>query len=408
MAVGCLSAAILGYELVLMRLFSIVGWSSFAAMVISIALLGFGASGTALALLRRPLLARFEGAFAAFAALFAATAVAGFAAALRVPFNPLAIVWEPRQLAWLALDYALLVPPLEGAARASEPSRAGGSRDARPGASRRLGDAGAGGGAVGAADPRAPGAAPAALRAWVAPYFLALGLAFLLVEIAFIERFTLFLGHPLHAVAVALAGFLAFAGAGSALAPRLERALGRHAVRAAVLAIPAVALGYLPLLPPLFGAAIGWPVGAKVALALALIAPLAAPMGAPFPLGIARAARGPRARTRTSCPGPGASTAAPRSRRRSWPRCWPRASASPASSSSPSRSTGPRPSSCPGPRARRRRIGGERDGARPPPGAHGGRAPHDDHARPRLTGGRAWSSCDVNRPPRPDPGEDHA
>ena len=33
-------------------------------------------------------------------------------------------------------------------------------------------------------------------------YFLLLGLAFLFVEIAFIQRFVLFLGHPIHAVAV--------------------------------------------------------------------------------------------------------------------------------------------------------------------------------------------------------------
>ena len=133
--------------------------------------------------------------------------------------------------------------------------------------------------------------APGARRGWVAPYFLALGLAFLLVEIAYIERFTLFLGHPLHAVAVVLAGFLAFAGAGSVLAPRLERALGGHAVGAAALGIAAVALGYLLVLPPLFGALITWPDAAKVAVSLALIAPLAALMGMPFPLGIAAAAR---------------------------------------------------------------------------------------------------------------------
>ena len=111
LAVGVLSAAILAYELVLMQLFSITGWSSFAAMVISVALLGFGASGTALALLQHRLLPRFEATFAACAALFALTAVAGFALSLRVPFNPLAIIWEPRQFGWLAANYALLIPP---------------------------------------------------------------------------------------------------------------------------------------------------------------------------------------------------------------------------------------------------------------------------------------------------------
>jgi spermidine synthase len=56
---------------------------------------------------------------------------------------------------------------------------------------------------------------PTAARWRILIYFTALGLAFLFIEIAFIQRFTLFLGHPLYAVAVVLAAFLIFAGAGS-------------------------------------------------------------------------------------------------------------------------------------------------------------------------------------------------
>ena len=52
-AIGLISAAILAFEVLLMRLYAIVGWHHFAYMMISIALLGFGASGTALALARR-------------------------------------------------------------------------------------------------------------------------------------------------------------------------------------------------------------------------------------------------------------------------------------------------------------------------------------------------------------------
>ena len=44
LGVAVVSAAILAYEVLLMRLFSIVGWHHFAYMIISIALLGFGAS----------------------------------------------------------------------------------------------------------------------------------------------------------------------------------------------------------------------------------------------------------------------------------------------------------------------------------------------------------------------------
>ncbi|MCH8276502.1 MAG: spermidine synthase-like protein, partial [Bacteroidetes bacterium] len=59
-AVGVLSAAVIAFELVLMQLLSIVQWHHFAYMVISVALLGFGASGTLIAIARKWLLDRFD------------------------------------------------------------------------------------------------------------------------------------------------------------------------------------------------------------------------------------------------------------------------------------------------------------------------------------------------------------
>ncbi|MCD6406641.1 hypothetical protein J7L81_02055 [Candidatus Aerophobetes bacterium] len=47
-----ISLSLLSYEIVLMRIFSITSWSHFAYMIISIALLGFGASGSFLFLFR--------------------------------------------------------------------------------------------------------------------------------------------------------------------------------------------------------------------------------------------------------------------------------------------------------------------------------------------------------------------
>ena len=128
----------------------------------------------------------------------------------------------------------------------------------------------------------------------VSAYFLALGLAFLFIEIAYLQWFILFLGHPLYSVAVVLAGFLVFAGLGSAAAPWLDRRLGVERLRApavAVIGIAAIALAYLLALPEIFARLIGLGDAAKIALSLALIAPLAFFMGMPFPLGIARAAR---------------------------------------------------------------------------------------------------------------------
>ena len=52
-ALSLLSMSVVSYEIQLMHFFSIVQWQHFATMVISIALLGFGASGTLLTLFRR-------------------------------------------------------------------------------------------------------------------------------------------------------------------------------------------------------------------------------------------------------------------------------------------------------------------------------------------------------------------
>ena len=125
----------------------------------------------------------------------------------------------------------------------------------------------------------------------IAVYFTAIGLAFLFVEIASIQRFTLFLAHPLYAIGVVLAGFLVFAGVGSGIAPALEQRLAGErigALGAAIGAIVLLATLYILALPPLFVALIALPDLAKIALSLALIAPLALFMGMPFPLALAR------------------------------------------------------------------------------------------------------------------------
>jgi hypothetical protein len=125
-------------------------------------------------------------------------------------------------------------------------------------------------------------------------YFFLLGLAFLFIEMAFIQKFILFLANPLYSVAVVLAGFLVFAGLGSVSAPWVARRLGRgsaFAVLAIVAGIAATALVYLWLMPQVFGRFMGLPDAARVCISLVLIAPLAFLMGMPFPLGLRRLAR---------------------------------------------------------------------------------------------------------------------
>ncbi|MBI2310917.1 MAG: SAM-dependent methyltransferase [Betaproteobacteria bacterium] len=131
-------------------------------------------------------------------------------------------------------------------------------------------------------------------RGRVAAYFLGIGLGFMFLEIAFIQKFILFLAHPLYAVAVVLCAFLVFAGLGSLLSrsvvTALERATDRP-LRWVAAAIGAFALAYIFVLPPLFRELMGLPGLSKVAISVAAIAPLAFLLGLPFPTGLARVGR---------------------------------------------------------------------------------------------------------------------
>ena len=132
----------------------------------------------------------------------------------------------------------------------------------------------------------------------VLAYFGALGLGFLLLEIAFLQKFILLLHHPLYAAAVVLASFLLSAGMGSAFAQRYAGTLrDRRVMTLAGAGIIATGLVYLLLLPPVMALAASWPPFARILLSIALIAPLGFAMGMPFPLGLAALRAAPSALT---------------------------------------------------------------------------------------------------------------
>jgi spermidine synthase len=125
----------------------------------------------------------------------------------------------------------------------------------------------------------------------VALYFFAIGVAFLFMEIVFIQRFLLFLSHPLYAVAVVLAAFLVFAGLGAGATAWLEDRLIDTRISVLQLAVACIALLaalYVFMLPALFRALAPLADPLKILLSLFLIAPLAFWMGMPFPLALAR------------------------------------------------------------------------------------------------------------------------
>jgi hypothetical protein len=116
-------------------------------------------------------------------------------------------------------------------------------------------------------------------------YFIALGLGYILIEIAFIQRFVLFLGHPTYALTVVVFLMLLASGAGSVAARRRLHEIRRVRLPLALAAL--LALAYIWLLPRLLTSLVGLPFIAKLALTAALLAPLGFVMGMPFPAGLA-------------------------------------------------------------------------------------------------------------------------
>jgi SAM-dependent methyltransferase len=131
---------------------------------------------------------------------------------------------------------------------------------------------------------------PRGLRPRIAVYFTAIGLAFMFLEIALIQKFILFLTHPVYAVATSLSAFLFFAGLGSRASQRLQKTRNTRPVMWPVIGVCAVALLYLLLLPGLFQKLMALDFALKLVLCVALLAPLGLAMGMPFPMGVAAVA----------------------------------------------------------------------------------------------------------------------
>lgn len=126
----------------------------------------------------------------------------------------------------------------------------------------------------------------AGLRLRTLVYFSLIGLAFLFLEIAWIQRLQLFLGHPVYATTTVLAAFLVFAGLGSFWSQHRNNASEGRILKPAVLVILAFSLAYLLYLPGWLELLVGIPLTGRIALVLLLLAPLAFAMGVPFPVGL--------------------------------------------------------------------------------------------------------------------------
>jgi spermidine synthase len=118
-------------------------------------------------------------------------------------------------------------------------------------------------------------------------YFFFIGAGYILIEVALIQKFVLFLGQPVYALTCVIFTMLLSSGVGSFFSRRVvARDDGRLKVAlsviAALVALLALTIGVV------LTAGVGLPIAVKILFTVAMIAPAGFMMGMPFPTGLAR------------------------------------------------------------------------------------------------------------------------
>ena len=134
-------------------------------------------------------------------------------------------------------------------------------------------------------------------------YFVAIGLGYILVEIAFIQRFVLFLGHPTYALTVVIFLLLLSGGAGSLFSRRCLPRAGMGWIPLVLVLL--VLLAYVRFLPERLAALVGMAFAYRLLLSGLVLIPLGFVMGMPFPTGLRILASSPA----PAFPGPDADQA---------------------------------------------------------------------------------------------------
>ena len=111
-------------------------------------------------------------------------------------------------------------------------------------------------------------------------YFVAVGLGYIMVEVTFIQRFVLFLGHPTYALTVVVFLMLLSSGAGSLTCGKWLRDSARLWVPLSLIIL--TLLLYVVALPIILDRLVGAPFAAKLVISGLLLVPLGFVMGMPF------------------------------------------------------------------------------------------------------------------------------
>jgi len=116
LSIFVISAFLITYEIILLRFFAIQYWYHFAYLIISVALLGFGASGTFIYLFRKTLYDNLSVIYLISPVLLVVSVWINLCLSHVIRFNPLILVWQHTEIINLAfLVFALFVPFFLGA-----------------------------------------------------------------------------------------------------------------------------------------------------------------------------------------------------------------------------------------------------------------------------------------------------
>jgi hypothetical protein len=119
-------------------------------------------------------------------------------------------------------------------------------------------------------------------------YFGSLGVGYIVIELALVQRLILLLGHPAFTLSVILFSLLVSSGIGSWVSGRAreESPYGDRWIRRACFAVAGLGLVYLILLPPVVRFCLPLPLFVRIVSVVVLIFPLGFVMGMPFPMGL--------------------------------------------------------------------------------------------------------------------------
>jgi hypothetical protein len=116
--------------------------------------------------------------------------------------------------------------------------------------------------------------------------FLFIGAGYILIQVALIQKFVLFLGHPTYALTVIIFSMLLASGIGSFTSRRLIRGETARLMRCLVIIAGAIVV-LAAVVTPIAESGVGLPFPVKVLISVALIGPPAFAMGMPFPTALA-------------------------------------------------------------------------------------------------------------------------